>query len=174
MPSGISSLRCSRTVMATLGLSLVPMVVVGGSTTSIVTSTATVLPTCRALTVQPMSFGSYNFAAVDTVASATFTVQCSASASISVALDRGVSAGSSITSRRMSDGRGNTLSYQLYTAADRLNIWGDGSAGSTTITALGRGLDSTLLFTVYGVIPAGQSTAVPGQYSDTITITLTY
>lgn len=174
MYDGILSLRFSRRAIAILGFSLMPMVAVGASTTSAVTSTASVLPACRALAVGAMSFGSYNLTTVDTVASATFTVQCSDSASISVALDRGVSAGSSINSRRMSDGRGNTLSYQLYTAADRLSIWGDGSAGNTTVTALGRGLDSTLLFTVYGVIPAGQSSVVPGQYSDTITITLTY
>jgi spore coat protein U-like protein len=93
---------------------------------------------------------------------------------VSVSLDRGTTAGSSISARRLADGRGNTLDYQLYTSVTRSTVWGDGTAGSATVVASGLGLASTMQFVVHGVIPAGQSTAVPGQYTDSITITLTY
>lgn len=139
-----------------------------------VTSTATVLPTCRALTIAPLAFGDYQPAGVESVASTSFTVQCSASTPVSVSLDRGTTAGASIVARRLADGRGNTLSYQLYTSVGRSTVWGDGTAGSAVVVASGLGLASTMQFVVYGVIPASQSTAVPGLYTDSITITLTY
>lgn len=139
-----------------------------------VTSTATVLPTCRALTIAPLAFGEYQPAGNDSVATASISVQCSASTPVSVSLDRGTTAGSSIAARRLADGRGNTLDYQLYTSVTRSTVWGDGTAGSATVVASGLGLASTMQFVVHGVIPAGQSTAVPGQYTDSITITLTY
>lgn len=142
----------------------------GGS----VTSTATVLPICRSLTIAPLAFGNYDPTAANTTASATFTVQCSRATPVTVALDRGATTDSSIAARRLSDGRGNTLGYQLYSSADRTSVWGDGSAGSLAVTATGLGLETIMQFTVYGEIPAGQSLAVPGQYTDSITITLTY
>lgn len=139
-----------------------------------VTSTATVLPACRALTISPLAFGDYHPAGADIAASASFSVQCSASTPVSVSLDNGTTAGSSIAARRLADGRGNTLNYQLYTSASRSAVWGDGTAGSTAVVASGLGLASTMQFVVHGLIPAGQSTAVPGQYTDSVTITLTY
>lgn len=148
--------------------------VTAGTAGGSVASTAVVLPICRSLTIAPLAFGNYDPAAADTTASAVFTVQCSTATPVSIALDRGSTSGGSIAARRLGDGRGNTLDYQLYTAMSRTSVWGDGSAGSAVITASGQGLDSTMQFTVHGVIPRGQSQAVPGQYSDSVTITLTY
>lgn len=76
---------------------------------------------------------------------------------------------------------GDRLNYNLYRNTARTQVWGDGSAG--TVTA--RTSPSTLSLppsgtpvigrrTIYGRLAAGQSTAVPGSYSDTITVTVTF
>lgn len=76
---------------------------------------------------------------------------------------------------RQMDSGANRLSYNLYSTPAYGAIWGDGSAGTSTVS------DSytlTLLttvrdYTVYGRIPAGQNTRA-GSYTDTITVTVLY
>lgn len=160
--------------LAIVSIGCLSIDVTAGTAGGAVASTAVVLPICRSLTIAPLAFGNYDPAAADTIASAVFTVQCSTATPISIALNRGSTSGNSISARRLGDGRGNTLDYQLYTASSRTTVWGDGSAGSAVVTASGQGLNSTMQFTVHGVIPRGQSQAVPGQYNDSVTITLTY
>lgn len=69
----------------------------------------------------------------------------------------------------------NALAYNMYTDTTRLTIWGDGTAGTSTVS------DSYLLsigpnlknYTVYGRVPAGQNQPA-GTYTDQITITITF
>jgi spore coat protein U-like protein len=74
------------------------------------------------------------------------------------------------------------LEYNLYTSAARTIVWGDGTAGTGTVAALtiqsnGRFLNhnSSRNFAIpaYGRIPGSQD-AVPGVYSDTITVTMSF
>jgi spore coat protein U-like protein len=74
------------------------------------------------------------------------------------------------------------LDYNLYTSAARTIVWGDGTAGTGTVAAMtiqtnGRFLNhnSSRNFAIpaYGRIPGNQD-AVPGTYSDTITVTMSY
>jgi spore coat protein U-like protein len=76
---------------------------------------------------------------------------------------------------------GDTLNYNLYRNAARTTIFGNGTGGTvtggtapTTLSLPNSGAPRTGTRTVFGRIPAGQSTAVPGSYSDTITVTVTY
>jgi spore coat protein U-like protein len=106
-------------------------------------------------------------------------VTCGGVASIAltytVALSAGVS--NAMTSRQMSNGA-NRLGYNLYTSNTFGTVWGDGTGG----TAMGSGgfaLDLAGLappqdLTVYGRIPGGQSGVVPGSYSDTLVVTVSY
>lgn len=72
-------------------------------------------------------------------------------------------------------GPGTPLGYQLYLDPARLLVWGDGTAGTATVT------DSFLLgllgvnrqYPVYGRLPAGQQVA-GGLYADSITVTLDF
>jgi spore coat protein U-like protein len=66
----------------------------------------------------------------------------------------------------------NLLSYSLYTDAARTNVWGDGTGSTATIGNTGTGAVQNV--TVYGRIPGSQSSAPPGSYADTISVTVTY
>jgi spore coat protein U-like protein len=94
-----------------------------------------------------------------------------------------LSAGTSNTfnARQMIKGT-DRLDYNLYTNAARTIVWGDGTAGTGTVAALtiqsnGRFLNHNrsrnFAIPAYGRIPANQD-AVPGAYSDTITVTMSY
>lgn len=82
----------------------------------------------------------------------------------------------SFSPRQMGSGS-DRLNYNLYTANDRTTIWGDGSGGtavvpgSLTILSIG-GTDK--VHTVYGRIPGSQTAVVPGSYSDSVMVTVTY
>ncbi len=65
----------------------------------------------------------------------------------------------------------NTLAYQIYLDAGRATVWGDGSASSSTKSGTGTG--SVQSISVYGRIPS-LATVVPGSYTDTVTVTVTY
>jgi len=130
-------------------------------------------------------FGSYDNTLNET-AVATFSGTCSKGGGAdpdmtgaTVKLSTGTS--NSFASRQMAKGT-DRLNYNLYTSAARTTIWGDGTGGSGTVAALvvqGNGKflnnNSSRNFSIaaYGRIPAGQD-AVPGAYSDTITVTITY
>ena len=111
-------------------------------------------------------------ASVPIDASTNLTVICSATTPYSVALNAGVNAGgnSNFSARAIKNGL-KTLSYQLYTDTLHSLIWGDGTSLSAVSPGLGTGSNQTL--TVYGRLPSVTG-AVPGTYSDTVTVTVTY
>ena len=118
------------------------------------------------LTVVGVTFGNYDvFSSQDTDVAGTITVSCQSSSTYSISLSPG---SGSLVARRMTNGV-NQLAYNLFTDPQRLTIWGDGSAGTTTVNATGTGAS----YTVFGRIPAGQNAYV-GSYSDTIIVTVTY
>ena len=113
-----------------------------------------------------VTFGNYDvFSSQDTDVAGTITVSCQSASTYSISLSPGVG---SLVARRMTNGV-NQLAYNLFTDPQRLTIWGDGSAGTTTVNATGTGAS----YTVFGRIPAGQNAYV-GSYSDTIIVTVTY
>ncbi|HEY6095285.1 MAG TPA: spore coat protein U domain-containing protein, partial [Gallionellaceae bacterium] len=77
--------------------------------------------------------------------------------------------------RQMGNG-GNRLNYELYTGPAHTTIWGDGSSAtafiSDTLSVLPGGASRDHI--VYGRIPARQTSAAVGGYSDSITITVNY
>jgi spore coat protein U-like protein len=68
------------------------------------------------------------------------------------------------------------LQYNLYTTAALGTVFGDGTAGTATVAGTGAGVATAVAVTVYGQLPdnATNQAAVPGAYSDTITVTVTY
>ena len=68
-------------------------------------------------------------------------------------------------------GGGGTVGYQLYVDAAHTTPWGDGTAGTSMAT--GGGTGNQQVVNVYGVVPA-QTTPAPGNYSDTITATISF
>ena len=109
----------------------------------------------------------------------TITVTCSADvASLPITYTLALSAGGSgsYATRLMSAGAA-TLQYQLYADAARTSVWGDGTAGTGTVSG---GFTLSVInsvsaqHTVYGRMPPLQSSAVAGTYSDLVVVTLSY
>lgn len=120
------------------------------------------------VTATPVAFGAYPpFSASPTNSTGTLMLHCAPAADVVIALSTGGSG--SYASRRMGNG-GFHLNYQLYSNAARTTVWGDGTAGTVTVSERVTGNHSN---TIYGRIPALQGVP-PGSYVDTITVTVTY
>lgn len=147
------------------------------------------LPAAHALCIGPLCscsvttnnvvFGSFNPLAIgpgDSTGSVRVTCGGVVGLLIPYQIELGSGGSGNVSARRMSSGA-NTLGYGLYSDPSRSSSWGDiahGTAvsGSMLLDVLGTAPAAT--HTVYGRIPSGQNTAVPGIYADTITVTVTY
>ena len=136
-----------------------------------------------------VAFGSYdplNASGIPT--SGNLTINCSANGGglnngfmVTISLSTG--AGTYVT--RLMRGSVDTLQYNLYTDPSHTTVFGNGSAGSQTVTLCfygskkdpcgGTGLDPTQPHDVpmYGLLPPGQDVTA-GSYTDTITAMLTF
>lgn len=116
-----------------------------------------------------LDFGSHGVLDQAVTQTSPVDVTCTAGSAFNVGLGYGIG-GTNINNRFMRDGQGNQIRYQLYKDAGRTQAWGllaDGLATTFTGTGSMRGL------TVYGIVPP-QATPRPGNYSDTVTVTVTY
>ena len=131
--------------------------------------TASFANTCMIQTATDLEFGS-----VDALEGAThdqtstIQLQCPTGTVWRVGLDNGRNA--SGTTRRMSRPGGGFVVYELYRDSARSQRWGN-TLGTDTSNGVGtNGMQS---LTVYGRVPPQETPAV-GDYSDTVTVTLTY
>ncbi len=100
-------------------------------------------------------------------ATATLRVTDCPVGSVRVELDGGGSG--NVKNRRLSDGRGNALAYQIYTDPGMRQIAGTGRNGRS----LSLGSDNGARLTLYARIPGGQ--VVPeGTYTDTVQVTMSF
>ncbi len=77
------------------------------------------------------------------------------------------------TAREMSNAKGSTLRYNLFTDATRTTVWGDGlSDGTSTIDFTNNGI-TTSFMVFYGRVPPGQQPSI-GDYTDSVVVTLRY
>jgi spore coat protein U-like protein len=121
--------------------------------------------TCT-VSITNVTFAAYDvFSKTKTTSTGKVKVKCNVIATYTIAL----SAGSGTFSSRVMDGGSYHLDYNLYTNSSHTTIWGDGTSGTSTVSATSLGAT----YTVYGMIPALQNVRV-GSYSDTITVTVTY
>lgn len=112
-----------------------------------------------------LSFGTAGVLTTDVDATTTIGVACTTGTPFTVGLGNGLT-GTSPTARRMTNGSSSIL-YAIYTDAARSNPW------STTSTVAGTGTGASQAMTVYGRVTP-QTTPSPGNYSDTVVITVTY
>lgn len=135
---------------------------------------ASALAASCTVTATALSFGIYKpISGSYKNSSGTINVKCTSfTGTMTIALSAGLNSGGNFSNRRMNAG-GNYLGYQLYTNSARTMVWGDGTGGTSVVSKTCSG-SCTRTPTVYGQIPASQTTAVPGVYSDTTTVTVTY
>jgi spore coat protein U-like protein len=144
------------------------------TTTTTFAVTATVLSTCSA-SAAPLAFPSYTPGGGLQTGSTTISVKCTKNTSFTVGLNAGSTPGDAFAQRLMASGA-NTLQYNLYVDNAYSKIFGDGTPGSQTVTALGLGVATAAAVPVFGQLPdsAANQAAVPGSYSDLITVTVSY
>nr|WP_260853940.1 spore coat U domain-containing protein [Paraburkholderia sp. BCC1886] len=130
---------------------------------------ATVVNNCL-ISATNMAFSASGVLSSRLDAGSTISARCTNGDAYRIALSAGSSG--SMTARQMQrTGGGGVVNYQLYTDSGRSIAWGDGSAGTSTVDAVGTG--NAVTINVYGRVPA-QSTPMPGSYSDTITATISF
>jgi spore coat protein U-like protein len=131
--------------------------------------------TCSA-TMTNVSFGSVNPLSSQTDANAMLSYSCQNSANstryatVCFSIGDGVQGGGAANPRRMQNGAGDPLMFQLWQNASHTTIWGSTFFGVNTPVEvdvrIGRRASVSGSATLYGRVVAGQSTATPGAYQD--------
>ncbi len=145
-----------------------------GSATATFAVTATLQATCSA-TATALAFPGYTPGGGAVTQTSTVSVKCTKNSAYTVALNGGTTAGGTVAQRLMASGA-NTLQYNLYTTTAHTIVWGDGTGSSVTQAGTGAGVATANTLTVYGQVPdsAANQVAVPGDYADTVTVTVSY
>lgn len=133
---------------------------------------ATVTESC-VVSTSPVAFGNADVtsgASID--GSGAISVTCTSGTAWEAAAGLGAGTDATLASRKMVNGA-NLLNYGLYTDEARTNVWGDGVDGATAIIS-DTGQGTAQEKTIYGRIPAGQTSLPSGSYADTVTVTVTY
>lgn len=131
---------------------------------------ATVGTNCN-ISATPLAFADTTLLDQALVATSRVRVTCVSGTSFTVALDGGTTQGGTIAARKLArtEGGAETIDYQIYSDAARVQIWGDGTNGTAVAQGVGTGAAQT--FTVYGQVPPQPGKAA-GHYHDTITATI--
>lgn len=136
----------------------------GNKKSTTIDVTATVQPSCT-IFANDLLFQITNFSKINSYTGrTTLSLLCTKGTSFSIGLDKGSSAGATITNRRMKN-RTSYLNYSLYRDVGNSLLWGN-SQGST-LAGVATGQRQT--FTVYAKIPSGQKSE-PGKYLDSINV----
>jgi spore coat protein U domain-containing protein, fimbrial subunit CupE1/2/3/6 len=140
-----------------------------GTATASFTVSADVVATCI-IGATALDFTNYDSAAGNKDVQSTVSVTCSNGSTYNIGLDKGASAGATVTARAMTGPGSALLSYALYRDSGRTLNWGQ-TVGTDTKSGTGSGANQNV--TVYGRVPGSQYVGV-GHYSDTITATVTF
>jgi spore coat protein U-like protein len=147
-----------------------------GSATSSMSVSASVSDNCT-ISAGALSFGSYDpgvaNASTPLDGSGSISVLCTLDASASIELGQGSNADAGSLDatplRRLSDGAGNYLSYELDQDVAHLVLWGNTSGSGVGHTGTG----ASESIAVYGRIAAAQN--VPsGSFTDTVVATINF
>jgi len=170
----MAAARKAAGCFAVLGCASLLGVAQAGSATATFAVTATLQATCST-TATALAFPAYIPGGGAMTQTSTVSVKCTKNSAYTVALNGGNTAGGTVAQRLMASGA-YTLQYNLYTTTGHTIVWGDGTGSSVTEGGTGAGLATATGFTVYGQVPdnAANQLAVPGAYTDTITVTVSY
>jgi spore coat protein U-like protein len=139
------------------------------STTTTFAVQATIAATCTINSASTLNFGTQAVLAANVDQTSTLQVTCTNTTPYNIGLDAGTGSGASVAVRKLTSSS-NTLNYTLYSDSGHSTVWGN-TVSTDTVAGTGNGAGQS--YTVYGRIPA-QTTPAPGNYTDTITVTVTY
>lgn len=168
------SFASTDTLLTYIGYTGTPPTCTGASTPSArvgFTATATVAADCN-ITAAPLAFPAVTALNSQVTANTSVNVTCVSGAPYTIALDAGTTPGATVANRRLLlNGGASTIVYGLFKDAAWTQPWGDGTSGTTTNAGTGNGNSQT--FTVYGRVQP-QTLPPPGNYSDTVTATVSF
>jgi spore coat protein U-like protein len=155
---------------AAMGLALLSNAAQAATATSNFQVRLTIQAQCLAATANDLDFGTTGFLSSNVDVQSSISVSCTNTTPYNVGFDKGVN-GASVTTRQMKGGPSDELiSYAIYSDSGRSTNWGN-TVGTDTVAGTGSGSGQTI--NVYGRVPP-QTTPRPGNYTDTITVTVTY
>lgn len=167
------------TIATILAAALVPTVADAATATSNLSVSVTITASCTIGTASlnfgnSVSGGSLLSSALP--GSTTVSATCTSGTPYSIGMDNGANA--SAAQRRMSNGSGAYLAYDLYTDSGRTAAWttatSSAACASSNSCYLGTGNGTAQSVSIYGNIPQQASAPAPGSYADTVTMTITY
>ena len=161
----------ARLVRALVFACLFPIsaIAFAGTATTTFTAQLAIAAACTINSASSLNFGTQGVLAANVDQTSTIGVTCTNTTPYTIGLDAGMGSGATVAARKLTSG-GNTVSYTLYADAAHTTVWGN-TPSSDTVAATGSG--SAQSFTVYGRVPP-QGAPAPGNYSDTITVTVMY
>ena len=142
---------------------------VAATATTTFSVTAEVVTTCN-ITSTNMAFGSYSGLLLNSTA--TLNATCSTGTPYTIGLNAGTGTGATVAVRKMKGPAVEELNYTLSQDSAHTINWGDTPPGTDTVAGVGNSI-GVQPHTVFGQIPASQFIQA-GEYSDTITVTLTF
>ena len=177
----VSSHKTERLIALAAGglvLALLANPTWAGSRQGLLKSTLTIKANCQFLATSEVNFGTVDpLAPANASGNGSISVACTKGITISsIVLSQGNNFGGSV--RRMSDGNGHYVPYQLFTDRSHTTLWGDGT--SATGSALAGGFtastsaSSTQTFSVYGLVRAADEDVPPNAYNDTVDVTVNF
>ncbi len=135
--------------------------------TATVTARVEVVSTCTVSDAE-LDFGTYVAGQTNSLdATAVLQVSECPVRSVRIELDGGGSG--NVRNRRMQDGNGNTLAYQIYSDPGMKQLIGTGR----NARSLSVGTNNNASLTLYGRIPGGQ-VVDEGTYTDTVRVTMSF
>jgi len=162
-----------KQIFSVIGLAALMSSAALANATADLTPSASITNACT-VTGNPLSFGAYDPIAGTAVdQTTTISVACTNGMTAPpITLGEGLHKATGSTAaaplRQLNAGTGKNLTYQLYSDAE-VTVWNN-TTGVPVTTVDGSAHD----ITVYGEIAAGQHTAVAGDYSDTVVVTVTF
>ena len=154
-----------------LGLAILLLANTATGTASV---SATIVASCT-ITGATLAFGTYdpivtNNSTALTVSGPAFSVACTRGATgVSISLGTGNNSANAVgTTRAMTDGSSDYLSYELYTTSAMSTVWNTSNTVSYSPTSMAATNE-----TVYGTIPGGQDIPVNG-YTDSVMATVNF
>jgi spore coat protein U-like protein len=155
----------------------VPQVARAGTATANLNVSITITASCtiNAATLTFPSTPGTSLTSTAVTGSSSVTVNCTNTSPYSIGMGQG--SNYSAGSNRMANGT-NYLPYGLYVDAAYTHPWTTGASNSTCTTAndcyLATGNGSAQSIPIYGQVPVTATAPVPGTYTDTVTMTITY
>ena len=141
---------------------------IGATLVSLIFQCRPVLAACT-LTVAGINYGTYDVFSASSLAS-TGSVKVSGCPSPTLAsLSKGLHSTTFTTRDMIKTGGTDLLGYNLYLDAAFSMIWGDGTGGTLTWSSNGNATH-----TIFGKLPAGQTSVSTGSYADTVTVMINF